>query len=314
MMRRSECGAEVDVGQPASIASIFLEHASVRLEIPADTAELERLLVRAFEAARADWPKVTLSSAQFTSHLARRLPADSEGRPVDEVLSGLHLSDLYLACACAHGVREALDAVDQEHLAKLPGLLRRQRLLSTAIDDACQMLREKLFLRTAQGDPHIATYTGEGKLINWMKVIATRMANKLRSPEGPVAGGRGVSKILDELPGRGDDQEKDAIRQDLRRKLRAATRDALHLATSEEERHLLRLYYADGLSESKLARLFDTSQPTISRRIHRAQDAIRSETKRLLRERHRLTERDLEGLFAELQSRLDITLSQIFRG
>jgi RNA polymerase sigma-70 factor len=233
---------------------------------------------------------------------------------VDEVLSGLHLSDLYLACACAHGVREALDAVDQEHLAKLPGLLRRQRLLSTAIDDACQMLREKLFLRTAQGDPHIATYTGEGKLINWMKVIATRMANKLRSPEGPVAGGRGVSKILDELPGRGDDQEKDAIRQDLRRKLRAATRDALHLATSEEERHLLRLYYADGLSESKLARLFDTSQPTISRRIHRAQDAIRSETKRLLRERHRLTERDLEGLFAELQSRLDITLSQIFRG
>src|SRR4051812_38415602 len=89
--------------------------------------DLERLLAPAFETARARWPDVTVTAAQFMRHVAERLPAAGTGPPVEQVLEELHLSDLYLACACTLGVPRAADAFERDYLTKIPSILRHHR-------------------------------------------------------------------------------------------------------------------------------------------------------------------------------------------
>lgn len=293
----------------APLTHIFRAHARVAVLTPGADDTLERYLAGVFETARAPWPDVLLPAEQFVRHLAERLPASCEGRPVEQALESLHLSDLYLACACADGLPGAIQALERDPLAKLPGLLRLQKHSDAAIEDVCQMVREKLLLRTANSGPHIATYTGEGRLLSWMSVIATRFATRQRGREKP-APEPSASEIFDGLPGKGD-LEKDVIKGDLAGEFRSAVRDAFS-SLSDEQRHLLKLYYGDGLSTPKLAKLFNTNQPSIWRRLESTRETIRTETKRLLRERIGLTEQDFESFFADLNSRLDVSLSQVF--
>ena len=79
------------------------------------------------------------------------------------------------------------------------------------------------------------------------------------------------------------------------------------------QRELLKFHYRNGLSETKLAVLFHTSQPTISRRLKSTREAILAETKRRLGKQLGLAEKDFDSFIAELESRwLDLSLSQLF--
>jgi RNA polymerase sigma-70 factor len=215
-----------------------------------------------------------------------------------------HLSDLYLACACAAGDAHAVQLLERDYLSKVPGVLRRQRRAPETIEEVCQSLRATLI-----GQGHISTYTGEGKLWSWIEVIAKRMANKedrarkgSSSSESQVAG----------LPAPGGNAERDAIKRTVLAELQVALREA-GSALSDEQRELLRFHYRNGMSESKLAKLFGTSQPTISRRLSKAKDLIFQETRRVLQERLQIGESDFESYLAEIRSRwLDLSLSQVF--
>lgn len=264
---------------------------------------MESFFEQAFETARAPWPDLSLTAAQFTSHLMKCLAATGKGEPA-LALRSMHLSDLYLACACANGAPGAVEALDRDYLAKLPGILRRHRHSPEAIEDVCQRLREKLLLQA-----HIATYTGEGKLASWVEVIAKRMANKETRPE--VNESSGMSRIVEGFAGTGD-LEKDVLKRNLLTELQSALRAAGSTLT-DEQRELLKFHYRNGMSEAKLAVLFKTSQPTISRRLRSAREVVFAETKRRLRERLGLAEQDFDSFIADVQSRwLDLTLSQLF--
>jgi len=254
---------------------------------------MERLPEEAFETARAPWPDLQLTLEQFTRHVAG----------LERAFESLHLSDLYLACACALGVPRAAETLEREHLVKLPGILRRHGHSQETVDDVCQKLREKLILHS-----HISTYTGEGKLGSWVEVIAKRMANREARPG--AAESSGMSQLV-EKQASSSDIEKDVVKKHLLAELQAALREA-GSALSGEQRQLLKFHYRNGLSESKLAELFRTSQPTISRRLKGAREAIFEETRRRLRQRLGLSEKDFDSLIADVQSRwLDLSLSQI---
>ena len=61
-------------------------------------AGLEAHLAALLAAGREAWPTVRLASDGFMRHLGARLLADVE---LQQTLSSLHGTDLYLACACA---------------------------------------------------------------------------------------------------------------------------------------------------------------------------------------------------------------------
>src|SRR4051812_5577250 len=116
------------------LAPVFLAHVKVRAAWP-EAPELERLLLRACDEARAAWPGLPLSDARFVQHLAERLPPPPAGGSLESALEKLSLGELYLACACAEGVPEAIQALEQEYLAKLPRQLAHLRAPDDLIDE-----------------------------------------------------------------------------------------------------------------------------------------------------------------------------------
>src|SRR5256885_934105 len=269
-------------GISGSLTEVFRAHARAGLALPADPDQLERALVQRHEEARALRPGLALPAEVFVRHVAERLPGEKAGAPVEEVLDALRLSDLYLACACANRVRSAAELLDRECLSKLPGLLRSQfnHVSDTLIEEACQLVRVKLLMGEPAGRPHLLTYTGEGALMSWARVIAVRTLGKLLRPAGPVQD----DVIFEpEVPG-DQDVERDAVRRDLLQKLRGAVRDAAR-SLPKDDRHLLKLYYKDRVSTARLASYYETSQPTMWRRLDRIREGLLAESKRLLRER-----------------------------
>lgn len=296
---------------PPPLSSTFLEHARVRLTTPSDPAELEHLLSQATETARAQWPQVIQPAEQFVRHLAQRLPKASDGQSVDRALKGLHLAELHLACACVQGLPAAIAVLDGEFLARLPERLRRNaRLTAAVIDEVCQMVRVKLLVGTPESGPQIAEYEGRGPLLNWLLVMAARLAERLLASDKPSTEDD-VIVALDSMQAPGDDAELELLKRRYGEAYRQAVHDAFS-ALSTDNRYVLKLYYVKGLSTPKLGELLGVHSSTISRRLESIRQQIFDKAKRLLRERLRISSGEFNSLLSLLRSQLDIAISQIF--
>src|SRR5262245_6667246 len=213
-----------DMGIPAGLAAVFQAHARHAV-VPGDAAALERLLGRALESARSRWPDLALPAEQFVRHLAERLPEGGEEQQLGWLLNELRLDELYLACACAHLVPGAAAAFELHYLSKLPGRLRSLRLSAAEVEDVCQAVREKFLVRTGEDQPYLAAYEGKGELLNWMYVIAVRLARRARRDDEP-AFKEEEAAALEALPSPGSDPEMEIIKQNLHLEFRSAVRTA----------------------------------------------------------------------------------------
>jgi RNA polymerase sigma-70 factor len=291
------------------LAAAFLAHMKVRLEPPPDAARLEHLLTRVWEDARAKWPTVTLDPALFMRHLAERLLAKAPAGPLESLLESPHLADLYLACACLHGVPSAIAACEHHYLTKLPKLLGQPRHSAAALDDICQLTRVKILVPTSEEPPKIAEYTGHGSLVGWVRAIASRISIRQQEAVKPSTD-QPPDDILDMLPEPGAAPDMDVIRQRHQADLRHAMHEAFALL-SAEDRHLLRLYYVDKLSMYKLAPLLRVSQPTVSRRLAEAREQVYKETRRLVQERLGLSQPEFLSFMKLIDSQFDVRISQL---
>jgi RNA polymerase sigma-70 factor len=298
--------------QVPELAATFLANAKVRFVPPTKTeAEaLEKLLSRAWEDARAQWPTVVLPARLFVIHLAQRLPEASPTSAFAPLFAKLSLGELYLACACLQGLGPALEAFERNYLAKLPGKLRGLKQPDAMIDDVCQIARVKLLVATPESAPKIGEYTGRGALLNWVLVTAGRIAAKLRAAEKP-APEDDSEELFQVLPGQGIDPELDVIKRRHHAEFRQAVRETFS-ALSADERHLLRLYFAERLSTTELGALFRVNQSTVSRWLKSARQTVYDETRRRLQARLGLSARDFQSFLAGMDSQLDVSLSQIF--
>ncbi|HEY8209454.1 MAG TPA: RNA polymerase subunit sigma-70 [Myxococcaceae bacterium] len=287
------------------LASTFLAHAAVHAAWPQEL-ELEQLLRRACDDARTARPGMSLPDERFVRHLAERMPAMAPGESLEAAVGTLSLGDLYLACACAEGLPEAITALEQEYLAKLPRQLAHLRAPDDVIDDVRQRVREMFLIRPPDGGPPgIAAYAGRGRLLSWVRVAAARVARRQIT-----AGLKSLPEAMEDLPAAALDPELDLIRSRARMEFGPCLRDAV-AALSGEERHQLRLHYSGGLSTVAMARLFGISQSTMSRKLQASRLAVLEETKRLLKERLDLSNSSLESFLGGLGSRLDLSMSQI---
>ena len=83
--------------------------------------------------------------------LAERLPAEAGGDSLETALGRLSLGELYLACACAEGLPEAISALEREYLSRLPRQLAHLRAPADVIDDVRQRVRELFLLPPGGG-------------------------------------------------------------------------------------------------------------------------------------------------------------------
>ncbi|MFY0566052.1 sigma factor-like helix-turn-helix DNA-binding protein [Archangium lansingense] len=264
---------------------------------------LETLLRGLLEAGKAAWPTVTLAPETFVRHLARHLPGDGSA----EVLRQLHGADLYLACACAMGERQALLAFEQHVLQKVPA--RLGQIPESTADEVLQVMRQRLLLGRGDTPPKIADYSGRGPLLAWVRIIGVRIVGELASQDGR-------QELFNEPPETlarmlaPDDPERELLKADSRQALVTALRTAL-AAMPERERAMLRLHHIHGLTMDRLATMYGEPRSSVARRVMQARERLLKLTRGELASRLKLEGVELESLLGLVRSRLDLSLNRL---
>ncbi|SEL87693.1 RNA polymerase sigma-70 factor, ECF subfamily [Stigmatella aurantiaca] len=289
-----------------SFSALLMAHAvPQRRAALAQVPALEALLAPHCAAARAQWPGFSWSAERFLRHLARHLPEQP-----GEMLRQLHAADLYLACACAEGERLALHAFEQHVLQRVPS--RLGALPAATVDEVLQVLRARLLLGRGEAPARIADYSGRGPLLAWVRIIATRVAAELVSQQGR-------QELFDEPPETlarmlaADDPERALLREDSRRVLLEALRQALG-ALPERERTLLRLHHLHGLTMDRLSAMYGESRSGVARRVAHARERLLALTHAELAGRLKLAGSELQSLLGLVRSRLDFNLHHLMEG
>ena len=292
---------------PPDLASIFLEFAHRRADVPAELTDLENLLQRVIQRGRSRWPQLDVPEDVFVSYLAQRLPEVRPEVSLEQALAETRLDDLYLACACVHRVPEAVPTLEQYCIPRLRRALRR---FAPVLDDVLQDLRVHLLVGMTETGPRLPTYRGEAGLTQWLYPTALRMAQR-QANVVPTHHVDNVLEALTALPAPGPDAELDLLKSRFKRDFKQALRETLD-ALLPGERNLLRLYYLNQRTTTELGRLYGMNQSTASRWLKEVRERVYEETKRRLQERLQLSSQEFESLLNIVRSQLDLSLSQLF--
>jgi len=282
------------------LRSTYLAHVPAGAVV-GDAPALEEELRARVDAGRAAWPGLELDPRLFVRCLGERTQGG-------ELPSAAHAADLYLACACAHGVGGAVEGLERAFGDVIRRVLARQDRAGILVDDAQQILRERLFVGAAGGvPPKIADYAGRAPLRSWLAAAAARTVIDLRrrvdaKREDPGSGIRSLA--ADAEP------ELDYIKTRYRGEFQDAVRAAL-ANLSERDRALLKLNVAEGMSVDRLGALYQVGRSTAARWLASARRALLEETRRELCDRLRITPSEYESLAALVRSDLEVSVGSL---
>lgn len=299
--------------RPSALADVFLTQALRRrpdLEVrEADLREgLALLLPELVAAAGAAWPGVALSPEDFVAHLGGLIPA---GADPEGWLAAMYVEDLYLACACLHGVKRALVAFEERFLAQLPAYL--PSVAVDRVDEIKQVLRSRYFVAAPGSAPKIAGYAGRGPLAGWVRQSAQRAAADLRGRSDAVPLDEGDQDRALQTQALAEDPELDYLKGTYRRDFKLAFQAAV-AALSEEDQALLRLYSVAGLTTTQIGVMMGLHHTNVSRRLKAVREALFEGTRRELTARLRLSPSELESVIRLARSQLDVSLARVLGG
>jgi RNA polymerase sigma-70 factor (ECF subfamily) len=269
----------------------------------AATQALEPWLDGALAKCRATWP--TLSARDFRRTLSIRAAPMT-----DTQREALHVTDLYLAVACAHEDPAALALFEAEIVPRVQKTLTRLLPAGWQTADAAQALRTRLFVPGPTGRG-IDSYSGRGALTGWVRTVATRLlldARRKHQETAPL-----TDSLEDRLRTSGLSAELQAMRAELVPVVRAAIKAALESLTAKE-RTLLKLHYVDGLSFEQIAKLNRVHRSTVMRWLQGIREECLDHVKETLSRSLSLPPRQIESLLAVARSHLEMSLSPLLRG
>jgi RNA polymerase sigma-70 factor (ECF subfamily) len=261
-----------------------------------DTA-LERALGERVQAGQAAWPALRLDDVAFVRHLAAH---SADGLP-----PAAHAGDLWLACACALAVPGAAEAFER---AFRPFIERAvARVDRSAVDEATQSVLVSLLVAEPGMPRRMGEYAGRAGLKAWVTTVAANATLRLHRRLGDQPH-ETLSGLADQVAMA--EPEIALAKARHARDLDAALRDALE-GLEGRQRVILRVRHVKGWRLEQVATMYRVSRATAARMVTAAHESLLVETKRLLRERLRLTDSELESLVALLQSQLEVSLVRL---
>jgi len=226
----------------------------------------------AFDAARQQWPGLSVSFDQFCQHLSslgyqHELPT--------------HTSSIFLCLACGHGCESACELLESKYFAALRVWIGRISPSASAVDDILQLVRQRLLV----GAPaRINSYNGRGSLNGWLRRVASNLAidfrRSSRSPYQRPETWMAATIALEQL--HSSSPEEELFQSRYLSVIQAALSRSIR-ALAGEERMLLHHHFVSGLGIDALGCLYAIDRSTAARRISRNLARIRKELQRELK-------------------------------
>jgi RNA polymerase sigma-70 factor (ECF subfamily) len=261
--------------------------------------ETGEIWARRHATAAEAWPTLSVELRDFRAFVEERWP---EGVNEQEV----SLADLYLTCACSLGVEEALRAFERAHRDEIDAVVRRLGQLAPPLDDARQLVVERLFAGQA---PKIRAFRGRGSLRSWVRVVALRTLLNHRQRTLGKERSLEDDSDLDQLLPPGKDAELELMKQRYGMEVRAALRECIQ-QLSEKERTLLRLAFIENANVDAIGAFYAVHRATAARWVQAAHRALTSRIHRHLRERLKVDREELESILRLVSSGFDTSLSR----
>ena len=251
-------------------------------------------LLTLYAQGRAAWPAIDLDLATFAALAAGPVG----GSRLDEVRA----SELYLAIACQARNDQAILAFDRHYLSRLaPALIRRGQDSARAAD-VVQAVRLRFLVGEAGRTPRIAEYNGRASLATWLHVASMRIA---------ISAERKYSRetAVDDLAvvASTASPELDLLRLQFGRELESAFRATFEDLTPRE-RNLLRHHVVDRIGIDRIATLYGVHRATAARWVAHARQSLLEGVRRAMQDRLQLEAAELESLFYQLRSKIEISL------
>jgi RNA polymerase sigma-70 factor, ECF subfamily len=258
-----------------------------------------------------------LSREEFAASLeASAGRAFASGQPsrrdLEKYVSGLHVADLALACACALGRDAAWDHFVHEHR---PVLYRAADALDPT--GGAREIADSLYAdlygiagagAAADRRSLFRYFHGRSSLATWLRaVLAQRHVDMLRA-----------RRRIEALPEEDDAiapvavPEPDPDRASLARLIETALRAAIDRLPAKD-RLRLRSYYAVEMTLAQIGRLTGEHEATVSRHLARTRRDLRSAVEQDLRDRARLNDAQIRrALELALEDPGGLDLRQVF--
>jgi RNA polymerase sigma-70 factor, ECF subfamily len=260
-----------------------------------EAAVVSRLYAQA-NAAR--WGVAEASFAAALERSAAKMFAGSSPDParLERYLSGLHLQDVALACACADGADAAWDHFVLEYR---PVLYRAADALDAsgrAREQADAIYADLFGLQARDGRRRslFDYFHGRSSLATWLRaVLAQRHVDRIRAT-------RRLEPLDDDESAGGAVRAAAPADPEARRFL-ALIRLALAYCLSRlPERDRLRLgcYYREQLTLAQTGKLLGEHEATVSRQLARTRKVMRTEVEQYLRREHGLGDDEIAACFA----------------
>lgn len=251
-------------------------------------------------AAATAWPGLVVPAEVFACWVGERLPVEQIA-----TIDPTRLSDLYLACACALGVRDAADRFRETYAPELAQRLRTSDASGIDTADLMQIVLERVLVADGDAPPRIAEYRGGGSLRSWLRVVAFRVR---------INAGRNLGDHVDPLPDRFDaaladdlDPELEYLKAHYRAAFRTALGEALE-GLSPRDRNLLRLQAIHGLSATGIAAIFHVHRATAKRWLADVRVAVLDATRTRLMATLAIDTSELDSVMRLIASRLEASV------
>jgi RNA polymerase sigma-70 factor, ECF subfamily len=251
------------------------------------------------EAGRAAWPGVAVPP-NVEQFIAERIP--------DHVPAAqLPIADLYLACACAAGDRDAIAIVERDLLPAIVPAIRQVGADDALVDEVLQIMRASLLVAD-RGPAKIENYSGRGPLRSWLRAVAVKTAiSALR-----VRGSNQVSddSRLARLADPDDDPELRALKTEYRVAFKQAFQVALAALTPRAQM-LIKQHHLDGLTIDRLGALYGVDRATAARWLVAARTTLYRRTRKELVQALGLTGDELASVVRLVKSQIELSLHRL---
>jgi RNA polymerase sigma-70 factor (ECF subfamily) len=276
-------------------------------DVDTTSGELDAALRDIVGAAQRASPAFRIPSDVFAAYLRERLPRDV---PPPVALRQMHTSDLYLACACAHGNAQALAAFEARCLSHLDRVLGKMGIKTDVIAEVKQSIRSRVLVGDG-GPAEIVDFRGRGDLRGWVRVMAARQALRYERRSRREATMED-EELLQQMVAP-ENPELDYMKGFYRQRFKRAFEGALR-ALPDREQTLLRQHYVDSLTLDELASLYRIHRSTVARLLAHARGMVLEATREQLVSQLGVPSQDLDSILRTIWSQLEITLRGLRRG